>query len=712
MGEPHAHKTIELQALEVTDPHLAKDLDTKFRSLPEPQRFALETYSGNWMRDFSQVFVPIVMDKCKCIKKEIGFSKPWTSKPDKTTIGAAGAEELVTALLKVVATIELGETIGTDIVTPENLGPYKTEDHMDNPAGLRLEELVIRVGKEYVTASDESPDVVAARQKQIGSSAFKGKLTLEEPTLYEVGPSGLANHIYGTIEWVKQTFKDAVSKDPRMNRVTFGKGLHGVEDYFGHSNFIEVALNSLREQIVVDTLFEKYPNPPKKQQSSLTRSRCYLGDLFRQPITTGTFGTLDTYISIAHSVLPLIDLYYDYLDKAIDIFLGIIEENDASTWDKLKELGSKHRSAIALALLLEGMDKAGIKLPVLHVETIQLNIPGILLPDEIQKEIQGVEFPIDIDTEYVPPTKAVVEYKRYYEVIKKAMPLLKKLKEEITEAILDALPAKVREMIETYENLKDAYEKFRKWLKNEIRMIIIRLIEGVLGISVEDFAAKKHKKLEEIAEDTRALAMEIMEYVTHWEAQTALEVRIESGDLKKKKIGQTTYDKVVPKHEKGSELPPSHSEVCKDHPPESHRSLFYELHLELATKADKHLFVLMHRVWSETCPETWIIRNPSSILDEAELERLDQEASKVAEREKERAKKANRTFAQNDPNLSLSMKKLLNAVDLYVSHPEESDWWLDIVKNFQFKLEEDIRGRNETRGHRQLQKKTEVPQAT
>ena len=58
------------------------------------------------------------------------------------------------------------------------------------------------------------------------------------------------------------------------------------------------------------------------------------------------------------------------------------------------------------------------------------------------------------------------------------------------------------------------------------------------------------------------------------------------------------------------------------------------------------------------------------------------------------------------------MKKLLNAVDLYVSHPEESDWWLDIVKNFQFKLEEDIRGRNETRGHRQLQKKTEVPQAT
>jgi len=714
MGEPHAHKTIELQALGVKDPQLAKDMDIEFKSLPEPQRFALETYSGNWMRDFSQVFVPLVMDKCACIKKEIGFSKPWASKPDETTIGAAGAEELVTALLKVVAAIELGETIASDVVTPRKLGPYKTEDHMDNPAGLQLQELVIRVGKEYVTASNNNPDVVAARKTELSSSAFKGKLQLEEPSLYEVSPSGLAHHIYGTIEWVKQILKESVSDDPRLNRVNFGKALHGVEDYFGHSNFIEVALNSMREQTVVDTLFEKYQSSSKEKQESPIYSRSYKGNLFRQPITTGTFGSLDTYISIAHSLLPLIDVYYKHIDKAIDTFLGIIEETDATTWDRIKEIASTHRGAIALALLLEGMDKAGIKLPVIYVETIQLNLPGFLIPDEIEKQIQGVEFPIDFSTKYVPPTEAIVEYRRYYKIIKKAMPLLKKIKEAIKEAILAALPEKVREMIETWQKLQDAYEEFRKWLKDQIRMIIIRLIESVLGISLEEFAEKKHKTLEELAEDTRALAIEIMDYVSNWEAQTALEVRIDSGDLsikgrRKKKlkpvfIPPETYDKIVPKHEMVSELPPSHSEVCKDHPPGSHRSKFYEVHIELAVQADKHLMALMHEVWEEASPETRIIANPSSLLEESELMKLNEQASKVAEREKERAKQINRNFAQNDPNLSASMKKLFNAVDLYVSHPDESDWWENIVKNFRYRIEEDIRGRNETRGHRLTQK--------
>jgi hypothetical protein len=734
LGEPHAHKTIELRALEVQDPCLASDMETNFRSLAEPQRFALETYSGNWMRDFSQVFVPMVMDICKCVKKDIGLSKPWKKPADNTTIGPVGAEYLITALLKVIATIELGETIGTDVITPKNLGPYKTEDHMDNPAGLHLSEMVIRAGKEkvtstektsasegkpqvseeklqaYVTASEETHEVSAAKQKELGSYAFPGKLELEEPILYEVGSSGFANHIYGTIEWVKQTFIEAAkkgSKDPRMNRANFGKGLHGVEDYFGHSNFVEVAINSVREpKEVPDTLFERIPPQKQKQQGNTPiHPRCYRGDLYKQPITTGTFGTLDTVVSLAHAVLPLIDVYYNYLDKAIDIFLGLIEEDKASTWEKIKEKSSEYRAAIALAILLEGMDKAGITLPVLDIETIRLDIPPInmLLPEDILKYVKGVDYPVRIGSKRVPPTKAVEEYKRYYEIIQRAMPLLEKLKEEITEAILNALPAEVREMIELYENLKDAYERFRKWLKEQIRIIIIKVvIEGILNTTPEEFSKKKHKKLEEWAEDTRGLVMEIMEYTTHITGKTALEVRIESGDL----VKERNDAKLIPKHEGGAGLPPSHSEICKDHPPESHRSIFYELHIDLATKADKHLMVLMHNIWREVCPETWIVRNPSSLLDEAELAKLDQEAAAVAEREKDRASLAKRKFAQKDEqNLSPSMIKLLNAVDLYISHPDESDWWVDTVKNYTYKIEEDIKERNKTRNNRQLKDK-------
>jgi hypothetical protein len=47
----------------------------------------------------------------------------------------------------------------------------------------------------------------------------------------------------------------------------------------------------------------------------------------------------------------------------------------------------------------------------------------------------------------------------------------------------------------------------------------------------------------------------------------------------------------------------------------------------------------------------------------------------------------------------------LNAVDLYVSHPEESKWWVDVTKNFSHKIEEDISKRNETRSHRMISAK-------
>ena len=696
MGEPYAHKSMEFKAFGVSDPHLAKDLNTKFSDLPEPQRHVLETYSGNWMRDFSQVFVPMVMDKCACIKKDISFTKLFAKKPDSTTIGRDGAEELVTALLKVVATIELGEPIGDEVIIPKNLGQYKTEDHMDNPAGLRFNGLVVRVEGEYVTASDKAPGVAEARKREMSSSAFKGKLQLEESKLYEVGESGLAFHIYGTTEWIKQTFMKAVTKDPRHNRMLFGTGLHGVEDYFGHANFIEVALNSLRDQTVVDTLFEKFKVPPEEQKK-LMRSKSYRGDTVRQPITTGTFGDLDTRISIAHSLLPLLDVYFDHLDKAIDIFLGLIEEDKASTWDKLKELAAKNRAAFALTLLLEGMDRAKIRMPVLYVETIKLSLPGMLIPDKIEKELQGFEFPVRIESKHVPPTQAVVEYQKYYKVIKAAMPHLKKLKEMATEAILSMLPDEVRKMIETWKMLQGAYERFRKYLKNKIRMIILMVIQDMLGMDLEDFAAKKHKTLEELAEDTRGLAIHILETITHWQSKTALDVRITKvGDLYKAKKDT----RIVPKHDKPHELPPSHSEVCKDHPPKANRSLFYELQVELGVYADKHLGVLMHDVWSEASPETRIVSNGSSLLSASELEKLNEEAAMVAEREKKRAKKINRTFAQNDSSLSSAMVKLLNAVDLYVSHPEESKWWIDVMKNFSHKIEDDISKRNETRSHR------------
>ena len=74
-----------------------------------------EMYAGNWMRDFSQLNVPLVHQKLGQIPSRIDA-------PQGETVGAKGAEDLATGLIRALAMLEFGPDITKQLITPENIG--------------------------------------------------------------------------------------------------------------------------------------------------------------------------------------------------------------------------------------------------------------------------------------------------------------------------------------------------------------------------------------------------------------------------------------------------------------------------------------------------------------------------------------------------------------------------------------------------------------
>ena len=163
---------------------------------------AHETYFGNWMRDFSQL------------------------------LPTEDSNEFRREFIKVVATGEFGRA-----PTDEELGHYLASEHVDRPDG---------------GDSAESPDIDAnhraKRRSKLSISqqawfdeeqtpAFQAKMTTA------AAASGLPLYI----ERAKEHAKRQIAEAARLGRHeggehALGNGLHAVEDYFAHSNFVEVAL--------------------------------------------------------------------------------------------------------------------------------------------------------------------------------------------------------------------------------------------------------------------------------------------------------------------------------------------------------------------------------------------------------------------------------------------------------------------------------------
>ncbi len=170
---------------------------------------AEEAYFGNWLRDFSQM-----MDK--------------DSPTDPDT-------------LDMIRLLSVGEFNRNP--TNEDLGRYLPSEHLDNPLG----------GK---TAEDADPHMSQAegaqREKSRGNlnAEQQAWVTKERSDEQKIKAASEKSGLPEYLERGKAHAKAEIARAAQLGRTpeglrALGNGLHAVEDYFAHSNFVEVALDQL-----------------------------------------------------------------------------------------------------------------------------------------------------------------------------------------------------------------------------------------------------------------------------------------------------------------------------------------------------------------------------------------------------------------------------------------------------------------------------------
>lgn len=243
--EPGTHGGIELEALQA-------DFD---------ENEVLQIYYGNWLRDYSQVLsgltVRITEEARKALEKSIPKKQAAQALKNHTKkISQEGWADLLEILAAKEFIFEAQKGIKSPAnrqltefrkqygkLTPDMLGLYRPEEHIDNPIGLKKED-------QYpVFFNYEYP-----------------KGTTEERTLYP-GLLGASLKIDDTLKAKNYIHKDFEDKDfktrSRPSSATylkeqielavsygrnkdgfrhFGAALHVLEDYYAHTNFTELAL--------------------------------------------------------------------------------------------------------------------------------------------------------------------------------------------------------------------------------------------------------------------------------------------------------------------------------------------------------------------------------------------------------------------------------------------------------------------------------------
>ncbi|HEY1425679.1 MAG TPA: DUF4157 domain-containing protein [Caulobacteraceae bacterium] len=170
---------------------------------------AHETYFGNWMRDFSQKL-----------------------DPDNPSGGVWWG------LIYVIATGEFGRE-----PTKEELGQYLPSEHVDNPVGGKSAEAPVNTADDRKKHDLWRSHLSKSQQAWLDeeeSKKFKAKIGAAS------AKTGLPDYIERAKEHVRRQLRKAaqLGRTPEGER-ELGNGLHAVEDYFAHSNFIEVAVAEL-----------------------------------------------------------------------------------------------------------------------------------------------------------------------------------------------------------------------------------------------------------------------------------------------------------------------------------------------------------------------------------------------------------------------------------------------------------------------------------
>ncbi|CAG7957500.1 unnamed protein product [Penicillium salamii] len=241
-------------------------------------------YFGNWLRDYSQAM-------------DVGTLKSLQA-------------ETIRVLVWVLSFLSFGYATGEFEVTADRLGVYRPEEHIDNP-------------KDYADNED-------ARQfdKRLRPPVRNVELEIDQNT-------GMKNYIANERgDWATSAayIKFSLSRSIHYGRMytsggqkkgneedlcealrCLGQGLHTLEDFAAHTNYVELALREMGMQNV-------FPHTGTNTQINLHGHRVF-------PLVTGTFGMVDFF----HSVLgEATDHFAQSEVNEMDLALGDAETSAQS----------------------------------------------------------------------------------------------------------------------------------------------------------------------------------------------------------------------------------------------------------------------------------------------------------------------------------------------------------------------------------------------
>jgi hypothetical protein len=314
-----------------------------------------QIYFGNWLRDFSQLLIPRFT--LKSLEKEnLGLGMPrraWTNIIDILSIDhfyewrsnpefAAGFK-----------------------VTENRLGVSRAVEHIDNPISF-----------------NPVPEDPTERDK-----AFEPWVRKGDPVLDVDSGKAMKRYIQKSVDYMMREFDQAMrfryvpgteKIDPEA-LIHFGAGLHVLEDYFAHSNFVELALRRYLLNAPPGSEEKALPLPLPWTVRHQCATSWIQGAEF--PIVTGSFDTFDMFVSAA----PLFDkLVFDQKELA-----EICKERNLSPKEKiiltlLNESGADALHAIAKNFLY-------LRNVVSDVKTrVKCSIPGYKRLQEIQAYVSNL----------------------------------------------------------------------------------------------------------------------------------------------------------------------------------------------------------------------------------------------------------------------------------------------------------------------------------
>lgn len=248
------------------------------------------TYYGNWLRDYSQLLDPKIV-------RSVDTPKTF---PDLLS------REALTQIVDVLAVREFNDLMEQDRrhfnVTPERLGVYRPSEHLDNPSPGT---------GEYVDFKKIDAD-------------FEDWVSPDDASLQVDAETSMKKYIQRSVDFMKSRIDEARQRGPDSTDGLrdFGAALHVLEDFFAHSNFVELSLIKMGYTEVLPWT---------------SKADCKHG----LPITTGTFSGSDIIASLA---APLGEILFSIDDKPFvasqpgvryerDIIIQILlREHPDSTW--------------------------------------------------------------------------------------------------------------------------------------------------------------------------------------------------------------------------------------------------------------------------------------------------------------------------------------------------------------------------------------------